>query len=63
MYGRQLTPLLQSTAHALMANTVLILHRRKMSDWSTSDHVTLPKSKWRQYPYRLFIPVERLIAA
>ena len=39
-------------------------HRRKMSDWSTRDHVTLPNSKWRQYLRRLFIPVERrLIAA
>ena len=36
--------------------------RRKMPDWSTRDHVTLPNSKWRQYPHRLFIPVEvRLI--
>ena len=35
-----------------------------MHDWSTRDHVTLPNSKWRQYPHRLFIPVEiRLIAA
>ena len=40
------------------------IHRRKMSDWSTRDHVTLPNSKWRQYLHRLFIPVERrLIAA
>ena len=40
------------------------VHRRKMSDWSTRDHVTLPNSKWRQYLHRLFIPVERrLIAA
>ena len=40
------------------------LHRRKTSDWSTRDHVTLPNSKWRQYLHRLFIPVERrLIAA
>ena len=28
-------------------------HRRKMSDWSTRDHVTLPNSKWRQYLHRL----------
>ena len=34
-------------------------HRRKLSDWSTRDHVTLPNSKWRQYIHRLFIPVER----
>ena len=34
-------------------------HRRKMSDWSTRDHVTLPNSKWRQYIHLLFIPVER----
>ena len=40
------------------------LHRRKMSDWSTRDDVTLPNSKWRQYLHCLFIPVERrLIAA
>ena len=39
-------------------------HRRKMSDWSSRDHVTLPNSKWRQYLQTLFIPVERrLIAA
>ena len=39
-------------------------HWRKMSDWSTRDHVTLPNSKWRQYLHRLFIPEERrLIAA
>ena len=37
--------------------------RRKMSDWSTRD-VTLPNSKWRQYIYRLLIPVlRRLIVA
>ena len=42
----------------------LNLHRRKMSDWSSRDHVTLPNSKWRQYLHTLFIPVERrLIAA
>ena len=29
-------------------------HRRKTSDWSTRDHVTLPNSKWRQYIHRLF---------
>ena len=40
------------------------VHRRKMSDWSSRDHVTLPNSKWRQYLHTLFIPVERrLIAA
>ena len=40
------------------------VHRRKMSDWSTRDHVTLPNSKWRQYLHSLFIIVERrLIAA
>ena len=39
-------------------------HRRKTSDWSTRDHVTLPDLKWRQYLHSLFIPVERrLIAA
>ena len=39
-------------------------HRRKMSDWSSRDHVTLPSSKCRQYLHSLFIPVERrLIAA
>ena len=38
--------------------------KRKMSDWSTRDHVTLPNSTWRQYLHCLFIPVERrLIAA
>ena len=37
----------------------LAVHRRKTSDWSTRDHVTLPNSKWRQYLHRLFIPVER----
>ena len=40
------------------------LHRRKISDWSSRDYLTLPNSKWRQYPHRLFIPKERrLIAA
>ena len=40
------------------------LHRRKMSDWPSRDHVTLQNSKWRQYLHSLFIPVERrLIAA
>ena len=43
--------------------TNLRLHRRKMSDWSTGDHVTLPNSKWRQYLHRLFIPVERRLIA
>jgi len=43
---------------------IKVLHRRKMSDWSSRDHVTLPNSKWRQYLHTLFIPVERrLIAA
>ena len=23
------------------------VHRRKMSDWSSRDHVTLPNSRWR----------------
>ena len=42
----------------------LAIQRRKMSDWSSRDHVTLPHSKWRQYLHSLFIPVERrLIAA
>ena len=45
-------------------NDGLCVHRGKMSDWSTRDHVTLPNSKWRQYLHSLFIPVERrLIAA
>ena len=30
------------------------LHRRKMTDWSSRDHVTLPHSKWRQYLHTLF---------
>ena len=38
-------------------------HRRKTSDWSTRDHVTLPNSKWRQYLHRLFIPVDRRLFA
>ena len=40
------------------------LHRRKMSDRSSRDYVTLPNSKWRRYLHSLCIPVERrLIAA
>ena len=39
------------------------IHRRKTSDWSTRDHVTLPNSKWRLYLHRLFIPVERSLIA
>ena len=31
------------------------IHLRKMSDWSTRDHVTLPNSKWRQYLHRLWV--------
>ena len=51
-------------AHARQKIERLSVHRRKTSDWSTRDHVTLPNSKWRQYLHRLFIPVERrLIAA
>ena len=38
-------------------------HRRKMSDWSTRDKVTLPNSKWHQYVHGLFIPVERRLIA
>ena len=50
--------------HARQKIEWLSVHRRKTSDWSTRDHVTLPNSKWRQYLHRLFIPVERrLIAA
>ena len=53
-----------SYTHALSEWFLDTLHRRKMSDWSTRDHVTLPNSKWRQYLHSLFIPVERrLIAA
>ena len=40
-----------------------MFYRRKMSDWSTRDQVTLPNSKWRQYFHRLFIPVERRLIA
>ena len=42
--------------------TMETIHRRKMSDWSTRDHVILPNSKWRQYLHRLFI-VERVANA
>ena len=48
----------------VMLSNCVWLSRRKMSDWSSRDHVTLPNSKWRQYFHTLFIPVERrLIAA
>ena len=51
-------------APARQSPILIEFHRRKTSDWSTRDHVTLPNSKWRQYLHRLFIPVERrLIAA
>ena len=47
-----------------MVRPMVHFHHRKMSDWSSRDHVTSPNSKWRQYLHTLFIPVERrLIAA
>ena len=36
------------------------IHQRKMSDWLTQDHVTLPNSKWRQDLHHV---ERRLIAA
>ena len=51
------------SAHAHAKKTPVAVHRRKMSEWSTCDHVTLPSSKWRQYLHRLFIPVQRRLTA
>ena len=42
-----------TSAHAQTSVILADIHRRKMSDWSTRDHVTLPNSKWRQYLHRL----------
>ena len=61
---RQISTSALPTLTAVTLMRCVVIHRRKMSDWSSSDHVTLPNLKWRQYPHTLFIPVEgRLIAA